>query len=292
MTEPRWTPPFPRRRLLLLAAAASGALLSACSAVVPAPVPAAPAASTAPSGAASDAPSGAATAGAAAKPAAPCSTPPEQFVNKAPGAGRTVALTFDDGPAPADAEILDLLRDQGVVATFFVTGARAEADPDTVRRMAADGHLVADHSWEHRYPSEVDGGWTVGYLTRQLARTDGLLRELTGGPICFFRPPGGNKDNVLAAAGAAGLTSVLWNVDSVDWRQPDRTTTAATAAIVKAATTTSSEHPVVLLHSGKASHEPDSKVSPYRGNTVAALPEIIGFYRSEGYTFVRLDGVS
>lgn len=295
MTEPRRTPPrrprpWARRRpwARLAVAAACSALLAACA---PAGVSSAPA--TAGVAGAGDpsvaAPSAGTPSGAAM---AACPTPPDRFVNQAPGTGRTVALTFDDGPAPADAEILDILRDAGVRATFFVTGAHAEADPETVRRMAAEGHLVADHSWEHRYPQEVEGGWTVDYLTQQLDRTDDLLSELTGSSICFFRPPGGNKDNVLAAAGAAGLTSVLWNVDSVDWRQPGRTTTAATAAIVTAATTTTSEHPVVLLHSGKASHEPDTKYSPYRGNTVAALPEIIGYYRSQGYGFVRLDGVS
>ena len=282
MTEPRRTPSRRSRRLRPTLAAACAALLAGCAPLAP---------GGAPSGAGG--PSAAPSAGmASATPLAACPTPPERFVNQAPGPGRTVALTFDDGPAPADAEILDVLRDQDVKATFFVTGAHAEADPDTVRRMAAEGHLVADHSWEHRYPQEVEGGWTVDYLTQQLHRTDDLLSELTGSSICFFRPPGGNKDNVLAAAGAAGLTSVLWNVDSVDWRQPGRTTTAATAAIVTAATTTTSEHPVVLLHSGKASHEPDTKYSPYRGNTVAALPEIIGYYRSQGYSFVRLDGVS
>lgn len=288
MTQDLPAPPTPRRRLLRLAAAAAcSGLLVACSPAAPAaPAPAPASAPASAPGAAASQP--AVSAGPAAAPA-DCPTPPERFVNQAPGEGRTVALTFDDGPAPADAEILDVLADADVRATFFVTGEHAAADPATVRRMAAEGHLVAGHSWEHRYPKEVDGGWTVAYLTDQFERTHTLLTEVTGQRVCFFRPPGGYQDSVLAAAGAAGLTSALWNVDSLDWKQPSRTTTAATAAIVAAATKTSSDHPVVLLHSGKASHEPDSRYSPHRGNTVAALPEIIGWYRAQGYTFVRLD---
>ena len=200
----------------------------------------------------------------------------------------SVALV-DDGPAPADAAILDVLREEGVKATFFVTGEHAQADPETVRRMVAEGHLIAGHSWEHRYPKEVSGGWSIDYLTGQLDRTHALLTELTGQTICYFRPPGGNKDNVLAASAAAGITSVMWNVDSEDWQQPGRTTAAATKLIVSQATASPGTHPVVLLHSGKASHEPDTRYSPYRGNTVAALPTIIDWYRAEGYTFVRLD---
>nr|NLI49703.1 polysaccharide deacetylase family protein [Propionibacterium sp.] len=282
MNDDRPTPPPTRRLLRLAAVAACSTVLVACSPAAPAGPASAPGAT----------PPGPVSPASASLAFAACSTPPDRFVNQAPGDGRTVALTFDDGPAPADAEILNVLADQGVKATFFVTGEHAAADPDTVRRMAAEGHLVAGHSWEHRYPKEVAGGWTVSYLTDQLERTDALLTELTGRRACFFRPPGGNKDNVLAAAGAAGLTSVLWNVDSLDWKQPSRTTTAATAEIVAAATGTTSDHPVVLLHSGKASHEPDTKYSPHRGNTVAALPEIIGWYRAHGYSFVRLDGVS
>ena len=206
------------------------------------------------------------------------------------GSGKTVALTFDDGPAPADPEILAVLADEGVHATFFLTGAHADADPETVAAIAAQGNLIAGHSWEHQYPAAVPGGWTLRYLKGQLTRTGELLARLSGAPVCYFRPPGGHTDNVLDAAGALGVTSVMWSVDAQDWAQPGRTTAAATKTIVANATRNPGQHPIVLLHSGKASHEPDAKVSPYRGNTVAALPAIIDFYRERGYRFVLLDG--
>ena len=225
--------------------------------------------------------------------AATCPAPPSGFVRQAPGNGKTVALTFDDGPAFADLEIVKVLARYDVKATFFVTGENIKTNPDIVRSIADGGNLVADHSWEHEYPVAVDGGWTLDYLTSELTRTNDAITAITGQPVCFFRPPGGYTDNVLKATGKLGMASVMWSVDTEDWRQPSKTTSADTKEIVSSATTIGTQtHPVVLLHSGKASHEPDSVVGRYRGNTVAALPSIIEWYRAKGFTFVRLDGVS
>lgn len=222
-----------------------------------------------------------------------CPTPPSTFVRKAPGSGKTVALTFDDGPAPADVQIAAVLERYGVHATFFETGLHANDDPGTVRMLAAKGHLIADHSYDHEYPADVPGGWTTSYLRGQLDRTDSVLQAVSGKSICYFRPPGGFTDNVLTAAGAEGLTSVMWTVDSLDWKQPVITADSVVATIVANATkVVGQDHPIVLMHSGKASHEPDSKVTAYRGNTVAALPAIIEWYQSHGYRFVRMDGTA
>lgn len=221
----------------------------------------------------------------------PCAKPASGFVRVAPGRGKTVALTFDDGPGRADPAIVEVLDRYGIHATFFETGAHAAASPATVKLLASHGELIGDHGWEHQYPSRVAGGWTPGYLRRQFQRTNSELRRLTGQPVCFVRPPGGFRQNVLAAAAPLRMTAALWSVDSLDWRQPSRTTKAATAAIVARATATGGRrHPIVLMHSSKASHEPDRVVSSYRGNTVAALPAVIEWYRSHGYRFVTLAG--
>lgn len=80
---------------------------------------------------------------------------------------------------------------------------------------------------------------------------------------------------------------VLRSVDTLDWRQPTFTTAAARSAIVARATVVGGQrHPIVLLHAGKASSEPDSVVSPNRSNTVAAVPAIIDWYAAHGYRFV------
>jgi peptidoglycan/xylan/chitin deacetylase (PgdA/CDA1 family) len=226
-------------------------------------------------------------------PTTSCPPPAAGFVTSAPGTGKTVALTFDDGPGPDDAALLQILAAHHVPATFFLTGVHSAAQPAQVQALAQAGELVADHSYDHRYPREVSGGWTVPYLLDQITRTNAVLTDQTKAPVCFFRPPGGFEDNVLKAASAEGMSAVLWSVDSSDWKQPDHVTAAATQAIVAAATNVGTQtHPIVLLHSAKASHEPSSVVSPFRGNTLAALPQIIDWYATHGYRFVDLTGRS
>jgi peptidoglycan/xylan/chitin deacetylase (PgdA/CDA1 family) len=272
-----------------MAMVASVLVLSAC-AVVPVTV-------NAPTSA--PVPSSTGTSSALTRPTAPtpsptsCPPPASGFVTTAPGTGETVALTFDDGPGPDDAALLQILAARHVAATFFLTGLHSAAQPDHVRALAQAGELVGDHSYDHRYPREVSGGWTVPYVRDQISRTNATLTSQTNARVCFFRPPGGFQDNVLAAASAEGMSAVLWSVDSSDWKQPDHVTAAATQAIVAAATNAGTQtHPVVLLHSGKASYEQNSMVSPFRGNTLAALPQIIDWYASHGYRFVDLTGRS
>jgi len=200
-------------------------------------------------------------------------------------------LTFDDGPGPFEAQIATILAQRGIPATFFETGEHATAYPGDITSLAAAGFLIGSHSTNHRYPAEVPGGWTLDFVRDQLTSSTAVLRKLSGQPVCVFRPPGGFRDNVLAAAVPLGLTSWMWSVDSADWQQPGQVTEAATARIVANATAVGGQsHPVVLMHAAKASHEPDSVVSPFRGNTVAALPRIIDWYASHGYTFVDLAG--
>lgn len=249
-------------------------------------------------GAPSDVPTGGATATAGTTtpptaaapttvaPVAGCPQRPSTFT-AAPGTGRTVALTFDDGASPFALQIARVLRSKGVTATFFDVGRDDQAQSQVVEQVAALGFPVEDHSWDHRYPAAVRGGWTVPYVRDQIARTAALQQQLTGHRPCYFRPPGGFTTNVRQAAYGLGTSVVLWSVDTLDWRQPGVTTAAATSTIVARATAIGGQlHPVVLMHSGKASSEPDSVVSPYRGNTVAALPAIIDWYAAHGYRFV------
>lgn len=204
-----------------------------------------------------------------------------------------MALTFDDGPGPAVPEILTVLRSHHVHATFFDTGSHEATYPDMVRAIAADGDLLADHTWDHRYPTQISGGWTTQYLTDQITRTAEQQEHLTGKPTCLFRPPGGLQQNVLATTRAQGMSEVMWSVDSLDWQQPDHLSDAATLTIMRNATATHGQrHPIVLMHAAKASHEPEWQVGSYRGNTVAALPAVISWYQDHGYRFVDLLGNS
>jgi peptidoglycan/xylan/chitin deacetylase (PgdA/CDA1 family) len=126
-------------------------------------------------------------------------------------------LTFDDGPHPEHTpRLLDLLKDQRVTATFFVIGQRATRHPELVRRMAAEGHLVGNHSFSHSEPRAT----TARQLLDEVRQTRDLLAEVLGGPTTLFRPPRGQVTAwKLWRLWRAGQTVVLWNVDPKDFAQ-------------------------------------------------------------------------
>lgn len=130
-------------------------------------------------------------------------------------AGRRVALTFDDGPDPQrTSAVLDLLARQGVRATFFVVGARAEAHPELVRRMVAEGHVVGNHSYTHswRFPLR-----SLGRTVEELRRTGEVLHRITGRQPRLFRPPFGVTNPTIArAVRRLGLDPVGWSIRSLD----------------------------------------------------------------------------
>ena len=229
-------------------------------------------------------------------PASACPAPSPTVITQAPGPGRTVALTFDDGASADMLAIAQVLRAQSVrAATFFDTGAKDAQNPQAVTDVSAMGFLIGNHTWDHQYPKAVRGGWSLPYLSDQISRTAAQTLRLTGAGECFFRPPGGVQDNVLAAAAAQGMSVVMWSVDTSDWQSPPRLDPAFQQRIITRATTlpaAGADHPIVLMHSAKASHEPEQQVSSFRGNTVAALPSIIAWYRSHGYQFVDVAGRS
>jgi peptidoglycan-N-acetylglucosamine deacetylase len=215
-------------------------------------------------------------------PLGDCPEAIEGLHSRAPGRGPTIALTFDDGPGPYTSQVLDVLAREGVPATFFVTGRNASENPDLVARATRQGHLVANHTWDHEYPDEVEGGWTVRYLKDQLVRTSNAVVEAGGERTCWFRPPGGSAPPSLQpVASALRMSVALWSVDTEDWKiQADGDAPGISWDIYLAALTTTQRHPVVLMHDGGG----------FRGATAAALPKIIDWYRDRGYTFVRLDG--
>ncbi|MFS0912293.1 polysaccharide deacetylase family protein [Microbacterium sp. 179-I 3D2 NHS] len=125
-----------------------------------------------------------------------------------------MAMTLDDGPSDLTPQFLDVLRDQHSAATFFMLGQNAQSFPDTVRRVAAEGHEIANHTWNHPYLTQL----TRADIESQLGRTAALLRELSGQPVKMFRPPGGFVDaNVVAIA---AQPAILWSVDTRDWAHP------------------------------------------------------------------------
>jgi peptidoglycan/xylan/chitin deacetylase (PgdA/CDA1 family) len=146
--------------------------------------------------------------------------PPSQFTST--GALRrtgsdAVALTFDDGPDPVNTPlILDLLKQEGVKATFCLVGFRARDNPDLVRRIVAEGHTLCNHSWQHlldlakRPPAEIK---------QDLEHTNEVIRAAApDAKIPYFRAPGGNfTKDLVRQAKQLGMTSIYWEIDPRDW---------------------------------------------------------------------------
>jgi peptidoglycan-N-acetylglucosamine deacetylase len=141
--------------------------------------------------------------------------PRRLFLTHGPRRGGSVCLTFDDGPDSSwTPPLLDVLRDCGVRATFFVIGEKVERHPGIVRRMAAEGHCVGNHGFHHKYPSST----SARELVVEVRRTAALLGGLLGHEVRLFRPPHGKLTaSKLWRLWKAGQTVVLWSVDPKDF---------------------------------------------------------------------------
>lgn len=204
--------------------------------------------------------------------------PAAQPIRAAPGTGdeRTIALTFDDGPGRWTPQVLKILHDRQVPATFFVIGNQVRRNPGPLVQTRAAGHVIGNHSWDHPVVSPSKG-WQPAVLKSEIDRTAAAIQQVTGTKPCLFRPPGG----VTKGTTGLGLSVALWSVDTKDWRDQHHRDAAQTTRIRTAARAgLGSPHPVILLHDGGG----------YRGNTLAALPGIIDDYRAAGYRFVPLTG--
>jgi peptidoglycan-N-acetylglucosamine deacetylase len=174
------------------------------------------------------------------------------------GLGRPdhVALTFDDGPDPASTPaFLDLLAARRLQATFFLLGSMVDRAPGLAAQLAAAGHEIAVHGWDHRYtilrtPREVHG---------DLARATAVVASATGQRPRFFRPPYGVLSaGALTAARGLNLTPVLWSSWGREW------TAGATAATVAGTVLADlSGGGTILLH--------DSDCTSPAGSAAAAL---------------------
>jgi len=198
-------------------------------------------------------------------------------VSRADTAQPVVVLTFDaEGDAGHAPEILETLRTEGVKAGFAVTGLWAEQYPDLVRAIAADGHSLYNHSYDHpSFTGRYGGGATLSREERvaQLQRTEETVMSLTGQSTRpYFRPPYGDFDNsVLCDIYAAGYPYLLlWNADMAGFKGTSIDQIVATAL--------ASAHPGTIYVMHTNSHS----------NDALALPRIIQGLRSMGYQFATL----
>ena len=133
----------------------------------------------------------------------------------AAGCGKRIAITFDDGPHPRKtAEILDLLAERSVRATFFVVGENAKLYPDLLMRQAAEGHEIGNHTYHHKPMRQCKEGEGKCEITE----ASDMIKSITGKAPVLFRPPEGSySPSTVELARACGCDVVLWNVDTRDW---------------------------------------------------------------------------
>lgn len=126
-----------------------------------------------------------------------------------------LALTFDDGPSAHTERLLDAFAAHGGKGTFYVVGNMLDGRPDTLRRMAAEGHEIGGHSWNHRQLTKLG----KEELTDQLMSTRAKIYDITGVDATTMRPPYGScNDQVKTTAGELGIALINWSVDTLDWK--------------------------------------------------------------------------
>ncbi|HET8661985.1 MAG TPA: polysaccharide deacetylase family protein [Micromonosporaceae bacterium] len=210
----------------------------------------------------------------------PCPPAPYGVNRYAPGTGRTVALTFDDGPGVSTAAILSILQQNGVPATFFNLGVNSAVRPALVRSEAVAGQALGNHTWDHpRMPT-----LSTSAQATEMDRATDEQNLLVGVAPCTFRPPYGEYNtSTLSLAQQRRMAVWNWSVDTEDWKAGTSTSSYWVERIVsRALAGGSQQHPVVLMHN------PPAGIPA----TVSALPRIISYYRTHGYQFVDLLGGS
>ncbi len=183
---------------------------------------------------------------------------------------KVIALTFDDGPwQTTTPEILDILKQNQIKATFFWVGQALQANPDIAKRVVAEGHAIGNHTWHHWY-RRMDETTAKS----EIERTSDLIYKTTGVKTQLFRPPGGVLNNGLAAyAKSQKYAVVMWSLTSAD-TDPRAKPEVFVKNVVKGA----KSGYIVLMHDGGGD----------RRRTVQALPQIISGLKQQGYKFVTV----
>lgn len=191
-----------------------------------------------------------------------------QIISKIPTTHKVVALTFDDGPSnKTTPEILAILKEKKVRATFFVVGENAERFHDILGQEVKDGHEIGIHTYDHKSLRKL----SKGKIEEELQRTEKAIADVTAKPT-LFRPPGGAySKTVLQVAQDMGYNVILWSVDPQDWQSPP------VVKVVDDVVTHVKPGSIILLHDLKSP-------SP----TPAAVRIIIDRLKEQGYELITV----
>lgn len=206
----------------------------------------------------------------AATTPAPVATPPLERLsyNSCNVDGPYIAITFDDGPHPVlTPKLLDMLKARGIKATFFLIGQNAAEYPDIVKRIAAEGHELGNHSWSHPQLTKL----SPDALRDQIAKTADAINAATGHPPTVMRPPYGATTPYITQwlYKEFGTKVIMWSVDPMDWkiRKADHV-----ESVIVSQTRPGS---IILSHDIHAS-------------TVAAMPETLDKLKAKGFQFLTV----
>ncbi len=182
---------------------------------------------------------------------------------------KRIALTFDDGPqANVTPKVLEVLKEHGVKATFFVLGDRVKQHPEILRMIVNDGHEIGNHTYSHRLLTAM----TTNLIEREVYETQELIRQSAGVETHMFRPPYGAYRNstkqILQEAGLMNI--VLWSVDPEDWHVRN------SQHIVDAVTNRVQSGAIIVCH------------DIYK-STLNALPDMITSLKGMGYELVTVN---
>ena len=200
--------------------------------------------------------------------------PPEPKPEPAPApaaptptvANKTIALTFDDGPGPYTAHLLDILDQYGAKATFFLIGSKVSGQASVVRSIQARGHQLGNHSWSHPELPKL----SVDQIAGEIDRTNEAIRQATGVKPSILRPPYGAVNGVvLEQLRLRNMSSILWSVDTRDWA--DRNSQIVCSRAVAGARPGA----VILMHD-------------IHQTSVNAVPCILSSLKQQGYSFVTI----
>ncbi|WP_406431294.1 polysaccharide deacetylase family protein [Streptomyces sp. NBC_00631] len=180
---------------------------------------------------------------------------------------KCVALSFDGGPSPTTPKLLDILKQRGLHATFFVQGrGHISKYPDILRRIADEGQEIGNHTWTHPRLTDLDEADARAELTR----TQDAIEKITGRRPVLMRPPEGRTNRKVAKiCKELGLAQVLWSVTAKDYETTD------SALITKRVLDQTHRDGIILLH------------DLHKG-TVPAVPGILNALEQRGYTIVTV----
>ncbi|MGW1780737.1 polysaccharide deacetylase family protein [Streptomyces sp. NPDC002143] len=213
-------------------------------------------------------------AGASASPSAPgaaraLAAVSVEIAHASDQGARGVNITIDDGPDPGwTPQVLQVLRENGVKATFCMVGTQAQAHPDLVKAVVADGHRLCDHTVSHDTTMDTK---SESYQSQQILDAERMITEASGGvrPMYYRAPGGAFTPYSRTLAASRGMRPLGWNVDTKDFERP------GADAIVTTVQHEVSNGPTILFHDAGGD----------RSQSVTALREVLPWLKEQGYSF-------